>query len=66
VEETTLSPRAGLEGVSDDCDENKNKPLYPVEAPVPKVLGVRFASTLTAEPIEMNALKKIWPISVTI
>jgi len=66
VEETTLSPRAGLERVSDDCVENKNKPLYPLEAPVPKVLGVRFALTLTAGRMQMAALKKIWPLSVTI
>jgi len=66
VEETTLSPRAGLERVSDDCVENKNKPLHPVEAPAPNVRGVRFALTLTVVRMQMDALKKIWPLSVTI
>ncbi|HBJ35736.1 MAG TPA: hypothetical protein DDZ51_13520 [Planctomycetaceae bacterium] len=66
VEETTLSLLAGLERVSDDCAENKNKPLQPVEAPVPKVLGVRFALTLTTVRLQMTALKKIWLLSVTI
>ncbi len=66
VEETTLSLRAGLERVSDDCVENKNKPSYPAEAPVAKVRGVRFALTLTAVRMQTDALKKIWAFSVTI
>jgi hypothetical protein len=66
VEETTLSLRAGLERVSDDCDKNKNKPLQPVEAPIRKVLGVRFTLTLTIVQIESNAQKKIGQLLVTI
>jgi hypothetical protein len=40
--------------------------LYPMEAPDPRVHGVRFASRLTAVRMQMGGLKKIWPLSVTI